>query len=281
MNQVAQEILLRAKKDVFSGNLGEHLTTFKGDGLDFREIRDYDYGDDIRKLNWKATAKGNGLKTNVFNEERELNIVLAFMVSGSLNFGSVKLKQEVAAEILALLAYSALKGHNRLQSTFFSEKSEQFFEPSRSESMIPNIVQNAVTLNTLGKEVNYQEFCQFVNGVVRQKSLIFMIGDFYNHSEFNTIDLSEIAHKNEVYAIMVRDRLEENPLLQGEFELVDPNNFASSEMSMSKSVAKEYRKLIEAHDSQLQAHFLEHQIGFGKIYTDEDIYMRLSEILKG
>ncbi|HHB94019.1 MAG TPA: DUF58 domain-containing protein, partial [Campylobacterales bacterium] len=78
MQQVAKEILLRAKKDVFSGNLGNHITTFKGDGLDFREIRDYDYGDDIRKINWKATAKGNGLKTNVFNEERELNIVIAF-----------------------------------------------------------------------------------------------------------------------------------------------------------------------------------------------------------
>ncbi len=96
MQQVAKEIILRAKKDVFTGNLGNYLTTFKGDGLDFREIRDYEYGDDIRKINWKATAKGGGLKTNIFNEERELNIVIAFMLSGTLNFGSVALKQEVA-----------------------------------------------------------------------------------------------------------------------------------------------------------------------------------------
>ena len=276
MNQVAQEILLRAKKDVFSGNLGNHLTTFKGDGLDFREIRDYDHGDDIRKINWRASAKGNGLKTNVFNEERELNIVLAFMLSGSLHFGSVKLKQEVATEILALLAFSALKGHNRLQGQFFSDRSEKFFEPSKSETIIYNIVESAIEFDMVGKECDYQKFCEFVNGVVRQKSLIFMVGDFYGD-----IDLSQIAHKNEIYALIVRDRLEENPLLNGEFELVDPNTLSSGELIMNQEVAREYKKLIAEQDRVLREHFLEHQISFGKIYTDEDIYIRLSEIIKG
>ncbi|SFV62994.1 hypothetical protein MNB_SV-14-652 [hydrothermal vent metagenome] len=275
MNQVAQEILLKAKKDVFSGNLGEHLTAFKGDGLDFREIRDYDHGDDIRKINWKASAKGAGIKTNVFNEERELNIVLAFMVSGSINFGSVKLKQEIVAEILALLSFSALKGHNRLQSQFFSDKSEIFFEPSKSNNIIYNIVNNAIEINTLGKEVNYKNFCNFINGVVRQKSLIFMVGDFYGD-----IDLSEIAHKNEVYALIVRDRIEENPMLNGTFELIDPNSLESNEISLNKTTAKEYQKIITQHDNKIQAHFLEHQIAFGKIYTDEDVFLRLSEIIK-
>jgi len=276
MNQVAQEIFLRAKKDVFSGNLGEYLTAFKGDGLDFREIREYDHGDDIRKINWKATAKGAGVKTNVFNEERELNIVLAFMVSGSIHFGSFKLKQEIVAEILALLSFSALKGHNRLQSQFFSDKSELFFEPSKSNNIIYNIVENAINIDTLGKEVNYKNFCNFVNSVVRQKSLIFMIGDFYGD-----IDLSDIAHKNEIYALIVRDRLEENPLLNGTFELIDPNSLESNKIHLNKSTAKEYQKLIKEHDNKIQEHFIEHQITFGKIYTDEDIYLRLSEIIKG
>jgi uncharacterized protein (DUF58 family) len=276
MQQVAKEILLRAKKDVFSGNLGNYLTTFKGDGLDFREIRDYDHGDDIRKINWKATAKGAGLKTNVFNEERELNIVVAFMLSGSLNFGSIKLKQEVVAEILALLSYSALKGHNRLQSQFFSNKSDMFFEPTKSDSIIYNIVESAVEIDLVGKEVNYKAFCDFVNGVVRKKSLIFMVGDFYGD-----VDLSEIAHKNEVFAIIVRDRLEEYPLMNGEFNLIDPNSLTSAEMTLNKSVAKAYQKLIKEHDDKLKEHFLQHQIVSGKIYTDEDIYIRLSEIIKG
>ncbi len=276
MQQVAKEILLRAKKDVFSGNLGNHLTTFKGDGLDFREIRDYDYGDDIRKINWKATAKGNGLKTNVFNEERELNIVIAFMLSGSLHFGSVKLKQEVATEIMALLAFSSIKNDNRLQSVFFEKRIEKFFEPTKNDAIVYQLVENAIEYDCLGKEVSYKAFCDFVNGVVKQKSLIFIVGDFYGD-----VDLSEIAHKNEVYAIVVRDRLEENPILNGEFELVDPNSLNSEDITLNKEIAKEYKRLIENHDRELREHFLQHQISFGKIYTDEDIYIRLSEIIKG
>jgi uncharacterized protein (DUF58 family) len=276
MQQVAKEILLRAKKDVFSGNLGNHLTTFKGDGLDFREIRDYNYGDDIRKINWKATAKGSGLKTNLFNEERELNIVIAFMLSGSLHFGSVKLKQEVATEIMALLAFSSIKNNNRLQTLFFEKKVERFFEPTKSDLIVYQLVDSAVNFNCLGRESDYKAFCDFVNGVVKQKSLIFMVGDFYGN-----INLSEISHKNEVYVIIVRDRLEENPILNGEFELVDPNSLNSKSITLNKEIAKEYKRLIIENDKRLQEHLLQHQITYGKIYTDEDIYIRLSEIIKG
>ena len=276
MQEVAKEIFLRARKDVFSGNLGNHLTTFKGDGLDFREIREYAYGDDIRRINWKATAKSNTLRTNVFNEERELNIVLAFMVSGSIHFGSVKLKQEVIAEVLALLAFSALKDDNRLQSIFFSDKKEKFFEPSKSESVVYGILENAIMINPLEKEVDFKAFCDFVNSVVKQKSLIFIVGDFYGD-----VDLSEIAHKNEIYAITVRDRFEEYPMLNGEFELIDTNTLKASELMLNKEVAGAYQKLIQAHDEKLKEHFLQHQITHGKIYTDDDIYIRLSQIIKG
>jgi len=276
MQQVAKEILLRAKKDVFSGNLGNHLTTFKGDGLDFREIRDYNYGDDIRKINWKATAKGGGLKTNLFNEERELNIVIAFMLSGSLHFGSVKLKQEVATEIMALLAFSSIKNNNRLQTLFFEKKVERFFEPTKSDLIVYQLVDSAVNFNCLGRESDYKAFCDFVNGVVKQKSLIFIVGDFYGN-----INLSEISHKNEVYVIIVRDRLEENPILNGEFELVDPNSLNSKSITLNREIAKEYKRLIIENDKRLQEHLLQHQITYGKIYTDEDIYIRLSEIIKG
>ncbi len=276
MQQVAKEILLRAKKDVFSGNLGNYLTTFKGDGLDFREIRDYEYGDDIRKINWKATAKSSSLKTNVFNEERELNIVIVFMLSGTLHFGSVKLKQEVATEIMALLAFSSIKSDNRLQSIFFDKRLEKFFEPTKNDAIIYQLVDSAIEFDTLNREFNYKEFCNFVNGVVKQKSLIFMVGDFYGD-----VDLSEIAHKNEVYAIIVRDRLEENPLLMGEYELIDPNSLNSEDITLNREIADEYRRVVEDRDKKLYEHFLQHQITYGKIYTNEDIYIRLSEIIKG
>ena len=275
MQQTAKEILLRAKKDVFSGNLGNHMTTFKGDGLDFREIRDYEYGDDIRKLNWKATAKSGGLKTNVFNEERELNILLVFAISGSLHFGTVAIKQEIAAEILTLLAFSSLKDNNRMQSIFFSDHQEKFFAPSKNESVVYDILESSINIDLLKKKVDYEKMVDYINSTVKRKSLIFMVGDFYGD-----IDLREIAYKHEVYALIVRDRFEEFPLLNGEFELVDTDSLSMSELNLNKNVANEYKKLIDTQDSKLKEHFLQHGIKFGKIYTDEDIYLRLTEILK-
>ena len=103
-----------------------------------------------------------------------------------------------------------------------------------------------------------------------------MVGDFYGD-----VDLSEIAHKNEVYALMVRDRFEENPQLNGEFNLVDPNSLQGSDVVLNKEVAKAYQKLIAEHDNKLIEHFEEHEITHGKIYTDEDIFLRLTEIIKG
>jgi len=276
MQQVAKEILLRAKKDVFSGNLGNINTFFKGDGLDFSEIKEYSYGDDVRKINWKSTAKSNELKINIFNEERELNIIIAFMVSGSINFGSVKLKQDIIAEILTILSFSATKNENRVWGMLFSDKMEKFFEPTRNESIVYDILDESIKFDCLGKKTDFKAFCDFINGVLRRKSLIFIIGDFWED-----VDLSMISHKNEVYALIVRDRFEENPTLNGEFELIEPNNFTSNEFILNKDVAKNYNDLVKAKDNKLKEHFLKHQIVYGKIYTDEDVFMRLSEIIKG
>jgi uncharacterized protein (DUF58 family) len=276
MNYKAKEILLKAKKDVFSGNLGENITTFKGDGLDFREIREYESGDDVRKINWKATAKSDNLKVNIFNDERELNIVLIFLVSGSINFGTIKLKQDIVSEILALLSYSSLKNNNRLQTLFFSNKNEKFWTPTKNQSIVYDIVQNSLDFDCLKKDIDYDKLCDFINTIIKERSLIFLVGDFYNQ-----VDLSKIAYKNEIYALIVRDRFEEYPIINSVCEFIDPSSFESSDFNLSKDIANEYKKLIEQNDEKLKEHFLQHQISYGKIYTDDDIYLKLVQILKG
>ncbi len=174
----AKEIILRAKKDVFSGNLGNHLTLFKGDGLDFREIRDYTYGDDIRKINWLASAKGSGLKVNEFNEERELNIVIVLMLSGGLHFGSVKLKHEVAIEILALLGLSAIKDNNRVETIFFEKEMVSLFKPTKREAIIYDVVEKGVAIEPLGMEADYNSLVESIMGLVKQRSIIFVLEIF-------------------------------------------------------------------------------------------------------
>lgn len=276
MYDKAKKLIIKAKTNIFNTNLGNQLTSLKGEGLDFKEIKEYSYGDNIKNINWKATAKSNSLKVNVFDESRQLNIIVAFLINGSLEFGSVNMKQDIAAEIIALLGYSSIYNHDLLFPIFFSDKSEIFYEPTYDETIMYKLIQDALEIKCIKKEVNYKKFCDYVNNTMKQRSVIFVIGDFYGD-----VDLSEIAYKNDVYALIVRDRLEEYPLLNGEFELVNATNLKSSEFNITKDVAKKYKELLDLQDKKLEEHFLKHRITHGKIYTDDDIFLKLSQIIKG
>lgn len=276
MYDKAKEIIIKAKTNIFNSNLGGQLTSLKGEGLDFKEIKEYSYGDNIKNINWKATAKSNSLKVNVFDESRQLNIIVAFLINGSLEFGSVNMKQDIAAEIIALLGFSSIYNHDLLFPIFFSDKSEIFYEPTYDETIIYKLIQDALEIKCIKKEVNYKNFCDYVNNTMKQRSVIFVVGDFYGD-----VNLSQIAYKNDVYALIVRDRLEEYPLLNGEYELVNAINLKSSEFNITKDVAKKYKELLDLQDEQLEEHFLKHRIKHGKIYTDDDIFLRLSQIIKG
>jgi uncharacterized protein (DUF58 family) len=276
MEKNLQEILIRAKKDVFGTNTGETLTKLKGDGLDFREIKEYEFGDDVKKINWKSTAKTGNTKVNVFNIERELNILLVFLASGSLHFGTVKLKQDLATEIITTLAYSSVKNNNRLSSLIYSNKEESFIAPSKELSTVYRVAESVYNTECLGKNINYRALCDYINNIQKERSLIFLVGDFYGD-----IDLSSIAYRHELYALIVRDRFEENPHINGEFSFVSPIDYSEVEATLNKSALKEYQALLGEHDRKLFEHFGKHQITSGKIYTDEDLYLRLQEILKG
>jgi uncharacterized protein (DUF58 family) len=277
MNNQAREIILRAKKDVFSGSLGNNLTTFKGEGLNFREIRDYSIGDDVKKINWKATAKSNTIKINVFDNEQELNILVAFFANGSIKFGSKNIKQDVMSEVLALLSFSAIRQHDNLSNVIFTNNNNQNYYPSfKNEYLLEEIVTQCLEINTEKLKIDFCDFCDFINNKIKNKTLIFLIGDFYED-----IDLSSISHKNEIYSIIVRDRFEEYPMLNGNYNLTDPTTMQYSDIYINKNVANKYNELIKKHDEKLTSHFKQHMIKYGKIYTDDDIYVRLSQIIKG
>jgi len=271
-----KEILLKVKKRVFTGNLGNTLSTFKGTGLDFSEIKDYVIGDDVRAINWKATAKGLGVKINLFNEERELNVIVAYLASGSINFGTKRLKQDTMAEVLGYLSYSALKNSDNLTTIFFDEKLDKLFKPTKKLGILEETISHALELDVIGKSVDFESFCTFVNSTIKKKSLIFLIGDFYED-----VDISKISHKNEVYALIVRDRFEENPNFSGDISLVDPVSLSEDDMSLDGSSLKEYKKLLKRRDDVLFEHFIAHKVKYGKIYTDDDVYLKISGILKG
>jgi len=269
-----EEILIKTRRNIFGQNVGGSPSLFSGNGLDFKELREYDIGDDVRKINWKVTAKAQRPFVNLFNEERELNIVVAFMVSGSIYFGSRRFKQELMAEILALLSYSSIKSDDRLSTLFFSNKEEFFMPPTKKMGSLHITLEKALGLDPLQKESDYRAFVDYVNERVKKKSLIFIVGDFYGD-----IDLS-LLNKHEVFAVMVRDRFEEAPKLSGEMELIDPNTMEPQEFMLSPKLIKAYQKELEMHDKELMAHFDQHRIKHTKIYTDEEPFVKLSNLFR-
>jgi len=269
-----EEILIKTRRNIFGQNVGGNPSLFSGNGLDFKELREYDINDDVRKINWKVTAKAQRPFVNLFNEERELNIMVVFMVSGSIYFGTKRFKQELMAEILALISYSSLKSDDRLSTLLFSDK-EKFFMPSTKKMGSLHVtLEEALKLNPLGEVSDFNTLVDFINQRVKKRSLLFIISDFYGD-----VDLS-LLNKHEVFAVMVRDRFEESPKLFGQMQLLDANTLKSSDMSLSKGVLKGYKKELKAHDDALLEHFSQHRIATTKIYTDEDPFMKLSQMFR-
>ena len=271
----SEEILIRTRRNIFGASVGGNPSIFAGNGLDFSELKEYSFGDDVRTINWKVTAREQKPFVNVFNEERELNIVCVFLESGSIFFGSRRFKQEVMAEALSLISYSALKNDDRVSTAIFSDKEEFFLPPTRSMGSLNVTIPEALSRDPLGKQVDYAALVDYINGRVRRRSLIFLIGDFHGEG----IDLSLLAH-HEVYAVIVRDRLEERPTLEGDIELLDPVTLASSELTLSHSLARRFEKALAEHDRKLYEHFAAHRIVATKIYTDEEPFLKLSALFR-
>ncbi len=275
MIQKAKEILIKTKRRFFGENIGNNISVFQGNGLDFSELKEYVYGEDVRKINWKVTAREQKPYINVFNEERELNIIASLMISGNLYFGTVRQKQELIAEILTLIGYSALKNSDKFTTIFFSDKEERFFKPTKNIKSLYPILEEALLFKTLGKRIDYKNFSDYILNRVKKKSILFIIGDFYEN-----LDLSFLAAKHEIYAIIVRDRFEENPSLPFEIDLYDPKTLKSESFYLDKKVLNNFKKEIENRDKKLKEHFLKNKIEYTKIYTDEDPFLKLVELFR-
>lgn len=273
--QRAKEIFLKSKKDVTNLNFGLNLSKFGSDGLDFSEIRDYS-NDDVKKINWKATARSMELKTNIFNETKQLNIVIAFMLSGSLNFGSSRLKFDLATEILSLLSLAGVISKNIIYPYVFSDRLEFFIEPIVSEDGVFELVNTLLGSEILGKEPNFKALCDTINLAHKKRSMVFIISDFLS----SKVDISEIAYYNDVYALCIRDRAEEDISMFGELNFIDPTNFGAFETNLDKSSVRRYKELLKAHDDRLMGHFFENSVSFAKFYSDDDIVHKFLGLMR-
>lgn len=269
---LAQEILLRVKKNVFTQKSADHLSKMRGDGLDFCEIRLYQAGDDIRKINFSASGKTGELQTNIFNEDKKINVIICVMLSSSLHFGSIRLKNELITEIVAHLAYSSIQQKNQTKLVFFFNNQQQVFQLNHAGDLLIAI-EKLLNFDLLKIQTTHETLNAYL--AQQAKSLVFVIGDFYQHNDY-----SMIAHKNQVNVILARDPLEELPNFGEELNLVNAQNQNNIEANFDTKIAKKYYSQLKIEDDKRYLHFAQHKINVGKIYTDDNVFVKLSQILK-
>ena len=271
-----KKIVLKAKKQVFGEMLGNNASLFQGEGFEFTELREYVYGDDVRKIDWKTTAKLGKPFVKIYREERELNVVTAVMMGGSVYFGTVKQKSELMAELVALLGFSAVKNGDIFSNMIFADKLYTMTKPNKKFFSIQEAVRQIEAFEMLGKKSDYKAFADLLFKRIRRKSLLFIISDFVGE-----VDMALLAKKHDVVALMVRDKFEENPEELGYIRLLDMESSQSFEGNIAENELKSYKEALRKNDAKLYAHFKKNAIRYTKIYTHEEPYIKLARLLGG
>ncbi|MEJ2372814.1 MAG: DUF58 domain-containing protein [Sulfurimonas sp.] len=271
-----KKILVRARRQVFSEMVGNNPSIFQGEGYDFIEMREYNHGDDIRHIDWNITAKMQRPYIKIFREERELNVVVATMLNGSVHFGSKRFKQDVIAELVALLSFSVIKNGDLLTTYNFSDHLISHLKPSKKVHQVHRAVEEVLEFDPLNHKADYKNMADTLFKRLKRKSLIVVIGDFFELPDFRLL-----AKKHEVVALIVRDHLEERPPEMGFASLVDPETASVLEGDFNKASVNEYAKKVQTHDRKLYETLKKQQVRFTKVYTDESVGVALRRVFEG
>ena len=270
MNKQTKKIILKTKKQVFGDMLGNNASLFHGEGFEFAELREYIYGDDVRKIDWKTTAKLGKPFVKVYREERELNVVISTMLNGSTYFGTVRQKSDYMAELVALLGFAAVRNSDLFSYLNFADRLYHHSKPSKKLFAVSRETEYVMGFDPLGKEGDFRAWADTIYNRVKKKSLLFLISDFVGD-----IDLRLLAKKHDLFVVMVRDRFEENPSALGYLRLVDTENGKSYEGDISSSTIRSYREALRENDQKLYKQFKEQGIRYVKLFTDEDPMIKM------
>ncbi|MFI0429559.1 DUF58 domain-containing protein [Mariniflexile sp. HMF6888] len=201
------EIKTRRLSDHIFG--GEYHSTFKGRGMTFSEVRQYQFGDDVRNIDWNVTARYNEPYIKVFEEERELTMMLMVDVSGSEMFGTeAQFKSEVVTEIAATLAFSATQNNDKIGLILFSDKVELYIPPKKGRSHVLRIIRELIEFEPESKQTNLAEALKFMQNVMKKKAIVFVLSDFIADNYRQTMKI--VSGKHDVTGIRVYDKREED-----------------------------------------------------------------------
>jgi uncharacterized protein (DUF58 family) len=275
LNKAVKKIVLKTKKQVYGDMLGNNASIFQGEGFEFAELREYVYGDDVRKIDWKTTAKLGKPFVKIYKEERELNVVVVSMLSGSTYFGTVKQKSDIIAEVVATLGFSAVKNTDLFSHMLFADRLYGLSKPSKKLFSVHKAVEDVVGFDPIGKEGDFSVLVETLHNRLKKKSLLFIISDFVGD-----IDLKILSKKHDVFAVMVRDRFEEDPSELGYLRLIDMETKQSFEGDVNSGTLKNYKKALHDNDEKLYKQFKKQGVRFTKIYTHEEPALKLMKRMR-
>ena len=186
---------------------GEYHTAFKGTGMAFSEVREYQTGDDLRSIDWNVTARYNSPFVKIFEEEREMTVMMLIDVSASGNFGTNKqIKRELATELAAVLAFSAIKNNDKVGIIFFSNKVEKFIPPKKGKSHILRIIREVLSFQPTGKKTDLSEGLRYFNSVIKKRSICFILSDFITPEFEKSLKIAN--RKHDLVGIRIYDKRE-------------------------------------------------------------------------
>lgn len=242
----------RLVEEVFSG---EYHSVFKGTGMEFREVREYVPGDDVRAIDWNVTARTGQPFVKLYDEERELTVILAVDLSRSGRFGSgQRTKMEVAAELCGVLAFAAIANKDKVGLVLFSDRVEKFIPPAKGRSHVLRLIRELLTFEPAGRGTDLDQPLRLLGSVLKRKATVFLVSDFWA-GDFTT-SLSVLARRHDVVAVRVRDPREGDLPAVGLVDWVDAETGRPLLVDTSSpSVRRRLTARLQAHDDVLSRLF--------------------------
>lgn len=279
LKQVRQ-IEIRTKGLVNQLFSGEYHSVFKGRGMEFSEVREYQFGDDIRNIDWNVTARFGHPYVKIFEEERELTVILMIDLSGSLIFGSVdKTKQQIAAEISAILAFSALKNNDKVGLILFTDKIEKFVPPRKGGKHVLRIIREILSFEPEGKSTDLRVALEYMNNAIKRRSIVFLLSDFMD-SGYEKI-LRIVGKRHDLIGMVLKDRREDEIPDVGLVKLTDAEDGTERWIDTDdKRTRFLFKKMRERETESLQSLFLSSRLDSVEIETGQSYIKPLVKFFK-
>lgn len=260
---------------------GQYHSAFKGRGMAFSEVREYQYGDDIRDIDWNVTARYNKPFIKVFEEERELTVMLLVDVSASQDFGTRNsLKRDMVTEIAATLAFSAIQNNDKIGVVFFSDKIEKFIPPKKGKKHILYIIRELINFQADSAKTDVGMALKYLTNVIKKRCTTFMISDFIDIQDYNNA-LTIANRKHDIVALQVYDSLETHLPSVGLMKVMDAETGAERWVdTSSKRVRQVYQDWWKKQQENMQTSFNRSKVDNVSVRTDEDYVKALMALFK-